>query len=77
MRYEMGEVDEEQYQLQEEAIVAQLDLISARRFGGYADYEDEEEDLEEDYDELLEQTQEEPAIEVLHHESDFATFTSH
>jgi hypothetical protein len=45
LRYDMGEMSEEDYFGQEEVIVAQLELISLMRFGGY------EEELEEETDE--------------------------
>jgi hypothetical protein len=42
LRYDMGEISEEDYFGQEEIIVAQLELISLMRFAGY----DEEEEAE-------------------------------
>jgi hypothetical protein len=60
MSYDMGQIDEETYQAQEEAIVEQLDLISAMRYG------DEEEEYDEEYDEQEEIPAEYP--EPVHHQ---------
>ena len=71
MSYEMGDIDEKTYQAQEEAIVNQLDLISAMHYADVA--EDEEYDDEEDFEENSTPVYPEPPIEVFHEPSYSAT----